>query len=69
MGVFLVCSLILSLTHTRIRNPPIAPSKPPQYEEREGKALAEFDAKLARVRDHREKLQAQLEYEEGKEEG
>lgn len=28
--------------------------------------MAEFEAKLAKVRDHREKLQAQLEYEEGK---
>lgn len=37
-----------------------------QYEEREGKAMAAFEAKLGRVRDHRDKLQAQLEYEEGK---
>ncbi len=28
--------------------------------------MAAFDAKLLRVRDHREKLQAQLEYEEAR---
>lgn len=37
----------------------------PQYEERELRAVKGWDDKLAQLRDHRDKLRAQLEYEEG----
>jgi len=37
-----------------------------QYEERELKAMREWEEKLASLRDHRDKLRAQLDYEEGR---
>ncbi|EWM20420.1 cohesin complex subunit [Nannochloropsis gaditana] len=37
-----------------------------EYEERELKAMREWEEKLASLRDHRDKLRAQLDYEEGR---